>query len=233
MRIAVVTAYCGESQKILNRCMESVSRQTIECSHIVVGDGDDRLAGEHNNVQHIALQHRHNDYGDTPRLVGSASAFAQGFDCLLWLDADNWFESDHVARMVELMERERVDVVTSARMLRRPSGESLGVCYQCDGVRFTDTSCYMLSRSAMSVACAWGFQRVDGKLSVFGDRYVWREVLKRFPRRAHNSMPSVNYTTSFALHYLERGETPPAEAKHFVKSADGHQTLVRCWQEQE
>lgn len=219
MRVAVVSPYHREPVSVLRRCVDSVAAQTHPCTHILVADGaaDPRVAGW--PVQHISLPCSHADCGDTPRLIGSASAYAQGFDALCWLDADNWFEPEHVESLLDLAIQARVLVATATRMLHRSDGGVLGVCTESDGVHFTDTNCYLLLREAMPAAHAWGFK--DLGHGPIGDRYMWRYVRQRVTDRVHNPRPTVNYTTRFAHHYLELGAPLPPDAKIIVGDDDG------------
>src|SRR5690349_5897356 len=98
MRVAVVTPYYKEPLAVLRRCVDSVKAQQIACAHIMVADGHPRPEIEDWGVeQHVKLPLSHADDGDTPRLIGTGMAHAQGFDAVCWLDADNWFEAEHVS----------------------------------------------------------------------------------------------------------------------------------------
>lgn len=226
MKIAVVSAYYREPVRVIQRCIESVVAQTQSCTHILVADGHALSVVDDMPVQHIRLPCAHEDCGDTPRLIGAASAHSQGFEAMLWLDIDNTFAPDHVERMLLLAQDNAVPVVTSARSLVREDGSLLGVCEEVDGESFTDTSCYLLMRQAMVAASAWGFK--DRRNALIGDRVLWAHIKRLFPRRVHNAIPSVNYTTKFAVHYLSRGEAPPGDAKMIVKRAgeSHHQQML-------
>lgn len=222
LRIAVVTPCFQEPLAVLRRCVESVSQQSVQCSHFLVSDGDARSEVAALPVQHIALATTHHDCGDTPRLIGSVSAIAQGYDALLWLDADNWFEPDHVERMLEASVG--VTVVTAARMLRRPDGSRLGVCTESDGNRFNDTNCYLLLRPAFHLARYWGFKPVRD--AVIGDRIVWEACVRRHERIGRNPVPTLNYTTHVAAHYLSRNEVPPSDARVILREDDGYRSIL-------
>ena len=58
-------------------------------------------------------------------------------------------------------------------------------------------------------------------VGLFSDRLVWnslRSANLRFARSAH---ATVNYVTLFAVHYNERGLTPPAGARDIIMSENG------------
>ncbi len=212
MRIAVITPYSSESAATLNRCIDSVAGQTHACTHILVGDGRELSVPEY--VQHIRLPKTHDDWGDTPRLIGTASAYAQGYDGICWLDGDCWLEAFHIERLLEIAAREMVSVVTTTRNLTRQDGSLLGVCTESNGRDFCDTNCYLVMREAIPIlAAAWGWK--DRAESVIGDRYVW-DIAKKM-KTVHYSEPTVNYETKIANHYLDRQEKPPHNARVIVR----------------
>jgi glycosyltransferase involved in cell wall biosynthesis len=216
MKVAIITPYHGENEQTLLRCLQSVQQQTHAAAHIVVADG----APEHSRQfveellragdQQIVIPIANADYGDTPRLIGSTVAYNQGFDAVCWLDADCWLEAEHVAEMTDIANLTVSSVVTATRNLRRPDGSLLAVCSESDGDTFCDTNCYLVMRDAMpSLVPFWGFKpRRD---AVVGDRRVWGAA-KAF-QHSHNPIPTVNYETKIASHYLERNEEPPEDAR--------------------
>lgn len=211
MRVAVISPFHAEAPETIQRCIDSVVDQTYPSAHILVGDGADKPDVSLRGTQLIQLPVAHGDYGDTPRLIGSVSAATQGYDAICWLDADNWYEPDHVERLVTLARQECAQVVTATRNLRRLDGSLLDVCTESDGANFNDTNCYLITAPFLHVAAAWGFK--DRRAATTGDRIVWRKVCEEIPNRVHCSTPTVNYTTSIACHYLDRGELPPIGAK--------------------
>ena len=82
MRIAIVTPYYKESENLLERCIDSVSNQTISCDHIMVADGHASSFAKAKAKHHIELPASNGDCGDTPRMIGAAFAFTQGYDAL-------------------------------------------------------------------------------------------------------------------------------------------------------
>ncbi|MGF1640803.1 MAG: glycosyltransferase [Rhodospirillales bacterium] len=218
MRLAVVTPYFREPIETLRRCHDSVAVQSrADVVHILVADGHPRpeidgLA----RCQHIPLPVGHGDSGDAPRLVGCASAAAQMFDGVLLLDADNWYEPEHVETLLAVQRDRQVPLVTAARRLIRPdTGESLGVCSESDGERFTDTNCYLVMHPAYFLFAAWGLRDRQKALAIgsLGDRLFWQAVTASKVPRAHSPAATVNYETAYAVHYLARGLALPAFAK--------------------
>ena len=222
MRIAVVTPYYQEPIEKLQRCHESVLRQThSDVIHIMVADGFARPEIDAwERCLHIALPIGHADSGDTPRVVGCSSAAAQRYDAIALLDADNWFEPEHLETLVRVQAASQAPIVTCARTLRRPdTGECLGVCTESDGVRFNDANCYLITDPAYRVLAAWGFrdkQTAEG-IANMGDRLFWHAVVQSQIGRAHSRKATVNYETAYAAHYWGLGLAIPDFAKVIVR----------------
>jgi hypothetical protein len=220
MRIAVVTPYCHETHEQLRRCHDSVINQTVKCDHFLVSDGFPMAEVDAWACTHIKVPH-HNDYGDTPRLIGTSSAATLGYDAILLLDGDNWFNQNHVETLLHVQASTQADVVTCARTLLRAADLSpLGVCFESDGVNFNDTNCYLIMKKAFPLFRAWAFK--DPKLGIVGDRIFWN-CLKAVDdiKVVRSPAPTVNYVTTFGFHYTMFGEEPPENAKEIVRLAEG------------
>lgn len=212
MRVAIISAYHGEDLETIRRCHDSVLAQTHPSDHFLIGDGKPSDAIDEWSCQHIKLPIAHKDYGDTPRAVGTAMAFAQGYDHVCWLDADNWIEPDHVETALAVS---RDAVVTMPRHLRWPNGDSLDVCTESDGAAFNDTNCYLIPRRYMHLGSAWTF-KPKGHDAAIGDRHVWN-TFSQEAEIVRSNKATINYTTTIAMHYLQRNLVPPPEAKVLVK----------------
>ena len=143
-RFAIVTPYYQEEKWLLERCIRSVREQTLRADHIMVADGfpQDWIDGE--GVRHIRLDRAHADYGNTPRTIGALLAVSAGYEGIGFLDADNWYELEHVARCAEAAGRsEACDYVIAQRHLRRPDG-SIIKFDEPPPSRFADMSCFFL-----------------------------------------------------------------------------------------
>ena len=125
MRVAVVTPYYRTPDAWLRMCHESVRAQSHTCTHILVADGVAQEIVQNFDCQHIVLSKGHADYGDTPRAIGSMSAIGQGFDAITYLDADNWYEPNHIASLLELHRSTNAEVCTSMRNFHHVNGEQL------------------------------------------------------------------------------------------------------------
>lgn len=232
MRVAVVTPYFKEPLEVLQRCHDSVRAQThADVTHILVADGHPRPEVGGWQALHYPLPVNHNDSGDTPRLVGLASAAARGFDAIALLDADNWFEPEHIAEMVAAQARTGAHVVTATRNLYRMDGTFMAVDTASDGVNFVDMNCWLFTKPAFAAFKAWSFK--DPASGHIGDKILWSIIQNSNATRAHVTKPTVNYVTTYAVSYIERGETPPPGAK-FLETVEGkpYPVLVDFWERQ-
>lgn len=216
MRVAVITPYYKESTEFLKRCHDSVVAQTVgDVTHFMISDGfPNPVVDTWDKTVHIKLPN-HGDYGDTPRAIGGLSAANMGFDAITLLDADNWFEPNHIELLAKVQKETGVSVVTGTRYLRRPDESIMAVCKESDGETFNDTNCYLIMKEAFRSFSAWGFK--DPKQGIIGDRIFWQTLLRMKVTRAHCSTPTVNYATTFATHYLNHGEQPPPGCKVIAK----------------
>src|SRR6266478_7359441 len=121
LRVAVVTPYFRVPDEWLKQCHNSVAAQQHPCTHILVADGEPQQVAAEVSAEHIVLEKRHADYGDTPRLIGSQAAIRQGFDAIAYLDADNWYYPHHVASLIALHEMTGAAVCTSQRSSLLPA----------------------------------------------------------------------------------------------------------------
>lgn len=213
MKVAVVTPYFDETSAELLRCIASVQKQTVPCGHIMVSDGRPNDLVEASGVTHIKLPN-HNDYGDTPRLIGSCHAFSAGYDAILYLDADNYFSSDHVEKMLAVQARSGAAVVTCGRTLRTIDDELIGQCPETDGSNFVDTNCLLLTRRAFPYTTAWGFK--DTRLGIVGDRIFWNALRNSGLPITHVPENGVQYISTFGCHYVWFNRVPPLNAKQIV-----------------
>lgn len=218
MRVAVVTPYFKEPLEVLRRCHDSVAAQThADVFHVMVADGHPRAELDAWPVRHLPLPWNNGDYGDTPRVTGALAAAAQGADAIAFLDADNWFEPEHLAVMIKAARDASAHVVTATRNLMRPDGSFLGVDKASDGQTFCDMNCYFFTRPAFGAIGAFAFK--DPRSAIVDDKILWSIVAGSNATRTHVARPTVNYTTLWAISYLERGEPPPPGARVMLIAA--------------
>lgn len=131
--VTVITPTIG-SEKLLD-AINSVRNQTYKnIKHLVVVDGPEHVdkvwalddKTEHDYHLTIAPENTgangfygHRIYAAYPHLVNS--------DYIFFLDEDNWYEPDHVATLVETLERQKLDFAFSLRKIYSPEKE-----YVCD-----------------------------------------------------------------------------------------------------
>ena len=173
----------------------------------------------------IHLPRPHIDAGNAARAVGSVSAIRQEFDAVAYLDADNWYEPNHLESLAELHRETGAAVCSSSCDLYRPDGTRLGRCPEVDGDGFVDTNCLFLTRKAYAAVATWYLMPAGRKL--VGDRVVWESILDMGLLRADSDLPTVGYRTSYHGHYVHFGVAAPAEAKWLAWDPMLRQTVAR------
>ena len=212
-QIAVITPYCQELDDVLRTCLESVARQTYPyCQHFLVADGfpNPLVAGW--AARHIVLPNAHGDNGNLARAIGAMAAISEGYDGIAFLDADNWFREDHVARLSALHKDTGAAVCTSGRSIHRLDGTLMYIDQsESDGQSFVDTSCLCIFRAAFDLVPLWAMMPTT--LSPICDQVMWQAVLERGVSRARSNEPTLAFRTRYAVHYRNIGENPPSHAK--------------------
>ncbi len=216
-KIAVITPYYKETDRQLLKCYQSVQSQTVKnITHFFIADGHpnkmiDSLPAE--NIVHVKIPPCA-DYGDTPRGIGAAIAAAQRYGAICFLDADCWFDPTHIEDMLEARGLYDAAIITSRRNLYRPNGTFMRVDDESDGILFNDTNCFMFFAEAYNMLRSWLFKPKN--LSTVGDRFLWAQIQKNKIKTASTLRATVNYTTTFAAHYIVMGEEPPPDSKMFA-----------------
>ena len=212
MRVAVVTPYYKEPRAWLERCLASVQAQDHVCEHFVISDGHPQEWLDHANVRHIRLDLAHADYGNTPRCIGAQLAVAEGFDAVAFLDADNWYEPQHISACVDVALASRADYVVSGRSLNREDGSVLPWRSREDElVEHVDTSCFFMLQGAFHTLPRWLL--MPKPMTMLGDRYFLVSLRQEGLKEARTRRTTVNYLCCWADVYRAVGEVPPAFAK--------------------
>jgi len=133
--VTVITPTIG-SNKILD-AIQSVKDQTYKCKHLIVIDGFDHQqklwdmkSGEtkyevdfvvtpENTGKTGGNFYGHRIYAAYPHLINS--------DYILFLDEDNWYDPNHVASLIEIIEKKNLDFSFSLRKIYSPDKK-----YLCD-----------------------------------------------------------------------------------------------------
>lgn len=213
MKIAIVTPYHDPDSPYLTQCVDSVRNQTYaDFLHIMIGDGCNlHTAQSHAKLHNIALPHRLNNYGDSPRSIGVVYAFSIGADAVMFLDSDNWYAPTHLETMVRVCKATQSDVVTSRRYLSHLNGSVLGICPESDGIIFCDTNCFMITKKLAEEAAAWWL--IPDDMHVIDDRFMWDILIHATDKISSTNTATVFYRTAFAFHYHMFNTTPPQGTK--------------------
>lgn len=210
MKICVVTPYFQTNIDWLNQAHQSVREQTIPVEHIVVCDGSTPAQMESFTGTHIILRRNYQDYGNTPRLIGCYHAVTRfDADAIAFLDADNWYQPDHIEQLLQFILKNRLDAACSARSLHRLDGSFLARCQTVNG-HFVDTNGIMVMKSALPHIIGWVISPQTEAAVV--DQFVWNHLINSGARLGFLDKPTVCYRTRHITHYLEAGETPPPGA---------------------
>ncbi len=210
-RVAVITPYHNEPIALLERAHASVQAQSIPCVHVLIADGPCRTEVTALEGRHLVLGINHDDNGNTPRGIGALAAMNEGFTCIAFLDADNWFSPDHIERAITIQEQQCLEVVFSQRYIVFPNGERLLTppAEETDGTH-ADTSCMVLFAPAFSSLALWAeMPKAYGPLC---DRVFFRDVMARH-RCGWTNTATVYFETWYWGHFLAAGWIPPWNAK--------------------
>lgn len=227
MKVAVVTPYHRETDEQLNRCMDSVIRQTYaDVTHIMVADGLPkpwRSIGT--GFEHIVLSTSHSDAGATPRAIGGLSAFSRGFDAIAFLDADNWYEPDHIEKMVDVMQTKDANAIVATRTIYSMDLKKMYVDdIESDGKNMVDTNCMFLHRRLMYLLSFWITPPENRMVS---DKAFWQNCTANGVEFVRCEHPTVAYVTKWAWHYQHAGMSVPDDSVWMGVDKAGNHFLVK------
>jgi hypothetical protein len=208
-KICVVTPYFQTPLEWLCQANDSVRNQSIEAHHLLICDGSPPAQIPAFYGTHILLARNYQDYGNTPRLIGCYNAITQGADAIAFLDADNWYQPDHLQALMEFATAHRLDACASARTLTRLDGSFLMKCPVVNGNPYIDTSCLLVMKSAFQHMIAWTLSTQE--IAAVMDQEVWKHMQNNGARLGFLDRPSVCYRTRHASHYRLAGEAPPSD----------------------
>lgn len=221
MKIAVITPYHTEPLDMLERAHKTVLTQTHPCTHFMIADGHARTEIDAWQVRHITLPTAHHNNGNTPRAIGSLDAIGDGFDAIAYLDADNWFEPEHIADLVAHRIETSADIVSSGRVIHGiDGGVLLPEGEQEDGTATADTSTMLFSRTAFAVLPLWG--TMPNELGPNCDRYIFKGAQALGCKHHHGGQLTMHFTSRYGPHYRAAGLPVPADATamHAMKDSD-------------
>jgi hypothetical protein len=201
--------------------MDSVRKQTIPTTHLLVADGHPQDWIDREAVRHLRLDRSHGDYGNTPRGVAAILAASEGFAPIMMLDADNWLEPRHVEVCLQAAGPE-TDFVVARSVLRRPDGSILPLPSQSPA-EHVDTSCFAFFPGSYHTLANWAL--MPQQMSPVGDRIFWSALRARgLSGVAVNDPATVNYHCLWEVYYRTLGEPLPPGAKPNID-----QTPVHRW----
>jgi glycosyltransferase involved in cell wall biosynthesis len=211
-RYAIVTPYYKEDRKTLERCLQSVRKQSIHVDHIVVADGFPQSWIDDEPVRHIRLDTAHANFGNTPRGLGALLAVSEGYEGIGLLDADNWLAPDHVANCVEIASRqtEQCDFIIARRHLMTPDKILLDLVDE-PSPSLVDTNCYFFLPGSYPVLHHW--VTMPKPLTPINDRMFLAAAAAYKLRSAQIDRRTVFYETLWSANYEAAGLAVPPNAK--------------------
>ena len=217
---AIITPYYKEDRPLLQRCIDSVKEQSVRADHFMISDGHPQSWIDREAVRHIVLDRAHGDNGNTPRSVGALIAIAEEYDGVGMLDADNWFDKDHVEACLQVASTcegglSQCDYVVAQRRLRRPDETIMPIPEE---PKHVDTSCFFFLKGSFIVIPYWA--TMPKTLSPICDRIFYNMLLRQPFKFMRVEKPTVNFHSMYESHYRYLGETPPIGAKPNADSSN-------------
>jgi glycosyltransferase involved in cell wall biosynthesis len=231
--VAVITPYYKESEDILKQCYESVISQTFPCDHFFIADGHPNPALANWSIKHLVLPSAHGDLGNVARGIGGLYAAHQNYDFIAYLDADNWYSTNHIESLISLYQSKKVDVCASLRKFYTNQGECMDDFSEAseNDHRHVDTNSMLIHRHAFQHLDLW--LKIPKSLAIVGDRVFYQGLLRADYRFAYSDLRTICYRTLYKVHYLSAGLPLPIDAKEitsdfrkYLHSIQGMQTCV-------
>jgi len=184
----------------------------------MVADGKAKSEIDSWNVEHLKLSCGHADGGNTPRSIGSISAYKQGYWPIFWLDADNTYESWHCIEAFALKRRNpSADILAMKRsMYLRDKSEPLPLADVDRNGEHVDMSCYVFYPSSFRILPFLSL--LPNAFGICGDEFMLQAIRSAGMKIVGTSyldqsiQPSVNYFAhQYEFGYKYYGiEMPPA-----------------------
>jgi glycosyltransferase involved in cell wall biosynthesis len=200
MKVAIVTPTIGSEH--LSDCLKSVQNQTYEniTQYLFVDGKDHHIDVQIESVNYpkvkTVILEENIGKGWYGHRVYAACSFLVNADVICYLDEDNWYDADHVEKLVEVINRGN-DWAYSLRKITDKHGnficndncESLGKwpVYFDEKVFHIDTSSFAVKRDvAVRVGHSWYGQ--------WGaDRQFFHTLSKHFKKFGCTNEPTLNY----------------------------------------
>ena len=130
----------------------------------------------------------HRIYASIPLLLNS--------QYIMFLDEDNWWDSDHVSTLIELIETDKLDWAYSMRKIFTQGGEFVAND-NCENIgpypsfsqwlNLVDTNCYAFKRSTIAQTAHYWYHPLRA------DRYFYKHLAELFPNYKSTGQYTVNY----------------------------------------
>jgi glycosyltransferase involved in cell wall biosynthesis len=155
--VSVVTPTWDRHDLLLSRCIPAVQAQTYDrIEHIIVSDGPDPVLAElliGAPVVYAEVPERFNDNGNWGSRARNHAAKLVTGELVAYLDDDNAWRPEHLARLVAALEGDPAADFAYSRMLVRPAGYQVGADPPvCGGI---DTSLIMHRRECFDRFGLW------------------------------------------------------------------------------
>jgi glycosyltransferase involved in cell wall biosynthesis len=215
MKIGVITPYYKESRETIERCIDSVKQQTIKSDHFLISDGYPHFFLDSIGVRHIKLDISHGDYGCTPRGIGAQLAISEGYCGVALLDADNWYDSDHVEVCIEAAKSLTgnyidCDYVIARRRLISPDLKFDKIISEG---RSVDTNLYFFCPGSYFMVPYWNLMPKEVSMTGAGDNIFAAHLSEKNLVFAKTEKVTVNYLIRSADGYKRFGLPVPEDAR--------------------
>ncbi|MDF1791186.1 MAG: hypothetical protein P1U88_04705 [Thalassobaculaceae bacterium] len=112
MKVAVVTPYRDEPEAWVQAMIASVAAQSHRVTHVLVGDGLYNPAYDGDGRINLSLSDAANDSGGTPRAAGGAWAVQNGYEIVVYVDADDRVDPGFAAALVRTHQAVGAEVIS-------------------------------------------------------------------------------------------------------------------------
>jgi hypothetical protein len=134
---------------------------------------------------------------------------AEQYDAIALLDADNWYEPDHIETCWNAAST-GCDYVAALRRFCRPDGSIMSVRDEPLD-EHVDTSCFFFLEGSFAALPLWG--TMPREVSPLCDRIFYAAIKAQGLSRAVTRHVTVNFEVTVRVFFEMLNETPPPEAK--------------------
>ena len=148
------------------------------------GDNGFDTYGDH----YVDDHDNHDDYGDYIRRLGSRLAITNNFFAVTYLDADNYWDKEHLKKVLKCYKKTGKKIIISKRFLVKEGSEKIIE----PKMNFFDTNTYTFFEDLKKIGLLWS--RYPKEMSLIGDRIISMHI-KTFYKDdiAILETPTINY----------------------------------------